>query len=335
MPPRPRLPTPPPRPRTPQRAPPTRPRTPPPRPSTPPRKPPSPPKRRRSNGEHRPASSRRRRPVHREVPGRFYFVAHGRVPRDPARQRLPLLPILLAARARQVEHRKPVAGAVDVDLRVAQVGHDGKVESFEKFVEFGCRARARIDAHADDADGDAAFLDRLVLGDRIRGSAALRPCRTPTATPAPAAHRRGAPRRAALPVQARGAVDDEPSRRDVLQFLLLHISPAKPPIGGNSLGRRASQSLADRCGSVSPSATRWRLPASQPAMLVASVDLPLPPWDWQPGSSARHFSRSTRNRSLRWRRRPEPPGVTTTAAWREAPSAHRRPGAAIALRSSH
>ena len=33
-------------------------------------------------------------------------------------------------------------------------------------------------------------------------------------------------------------------------------SPTKPPIGGNSAGRRASHSLEDRCGSVSASATR-------------------------------------------------------------------------------
>src|SRR6185295_15415201 len=46
----------------------------------------------------------------------------------------------------------------------------------------------------------------------------------------------------------------------------------------NSAGRRSSQPVDDSCGSRSSIATRWRLPASQPATLVASVVLPLPPF---------------------------------------------------------
>src|SRR5437899_2128267 len=48
-------------------------------------------------------------------------VLDGAVLADPARQRTPLLPILLRTRARQIEHRQAIARAVHVDLRLAQV----------------------------------------------------------------------------------------------------------------------------------------------------------------------------------------------------------------------
>src|SRR5689334_17998633 len=75
-----------------------------------------------------------------------------RMPGDPARQRPPLLPILLGARARQVEHRQAVARAVHVDLRVAQIRHAIEVERLDERVEPTRRDGARVDAHADHAD---------------------------------------------------------------------------------------------------------------------------------------------------------------------------------------
>ena len=53
--------------------------------------------------------------------------------------------------------------------------------------------------------------------------------------------------------------------------------PTWPTMAGKSDGRRMSHCEAERCGSASANTTRWRLPASQPATLVASVVLPLPP----------------------------------------------------------
>src|SRR5438128_7966150 len=55
-------------------------------------------------------------------------------------------------------------------------------------------------------------------------------------------------------------------------------SGVHPPMAGKSGGRRASHSVAARSGSKSASTTRCLRPASQPAALVASVVLPLPPF---------------------------------------------------------
>ena len=85
--------------------------------------------------------------------------------------------------------------------------------------------------------------------------------------------------RSASPCSARGAVDDEPLRARRPSAPSCRASAAKPR--DRRKQRRparepsASTSAADRrrC-----SATRWRLPASQPATLVASVVLPLPPF---------------------------------------------------------
>jgi hypothetical protein len=87
--------------------------------------------------------------------------------RDPARQRLPLLPILLGAGARQVEDGQSVARAMHVDLRVAQMRHERKIVRLQEFVELRGGARARIDAHGDEADREFALLHRLVIGQRV------------------------------------------------------------------------------------------------------------------------------------------------------------------------
>src|SRR6185312_10819318 len=105
-----------------------------------------------------------------------------RVPRDPPRQRLPLLPVLLGARARQVEDAGAVAGAIDIHLRDAQLRDDREAGRFHELVEVRARMRARVDAHADEAGGKIALLHRLVLRDlrqEARGRRAVddAPCR--------------------------------------------------------------------------------------------------------------------------------------------------------------
>src|SRR5438105_9658037 len=89
------------------------------------------------------------------------------LPRDPARQRPPLLPVLLGARARQIEHGQAVARAVDIHLRIAQVRHARKLRLLHESVELAGGQRARIDAHADQAHRELALLDRLVFADGI------------------------------------------------------------------------------------------------------------------------------------------------------------------------
>src|SRR5450432_11069 len=55
-------------------------------------------------------------------------VLYLRLARDPPRQRAPLVPVLLGARARQVEYRQAVASAVHVHLRGAQVRDQWKFQ---------------------------------------------------------------------------------------------------------------------------------------------------------------------------------------------------------------
>src|SRR5688572_3190572 len=85
-----------------------------------------------------------------------------RLPRDPARQRPPLLPILLDARARHVEDGQPVARRVNIDLRVAQVRHERKSVALQEFLELARAACPAVDPHPDETDVDGLFLDRLV-----------------------------------------------------------------------------------------------------------------------------------------------------------------------------
>src|SRR5450432_3056573 len=55
-------------------------------------------------------------------------------------------------------------------------------------------------------------------------------------------------------------------------------------IAGNIAGRRCSHSVDERSGSKSARTTRCLRPASQPAIFVASVDLPLPPFGFATNS---------------------------------------------------
>ena len=116
--------------------------------------------------------------------------SRGCLPREPARQRPPLLPVLLGARARQVEHRRAVARAVDVDLRVAQVRDQRERVAAKERVEFSPRcscARRRAWRPGRPRAGPSSPPSPRRPA---RGSAGLPPCRTPTPTAAPAARRR-------------------------------------------------------------------------------------------------------------------------------------------------
>ena len=132
------------------------PRTPRARLPTPPRRPPPRRPMRRRKPPTRP-STPRRRPRNRNCRPGVFSALRSRVPRDPTGQRLPLLPILFAARARQVEDRCAVPRAMDVDLRIAQVRDHGEVERLrgtnrarrrfacaDRRAWRRCRARARL-----------------------------------------------------------------------------------------------------------------------------------------------------------------------------------------------
>ena len=84
----------------------------------------------------------------------------------PARQRPPLLPILLRPRARQIEDRQSIARAMDVHLRIAQVRNQGKLKFLQEIVQLGGGACTRVDAHRDDTQRKLALLHRLVFGER-------------------------------------------------------------------------------------------------------------------------------------------------------------------------
>ncbi len=177
-------------------------------------------------------------PARNGSPTRTRASAIGRrVPRDPARQRLPLLPVLLAARARQIEDRRAVARAVDIDLRVAQVRDHRKLERLEERIELGgahacadrrasrrCRARAR-------PSGSPS-----VPGSR-RESARRPPCRRPTASAARASRRRAARRRAGRRRASPAGVST--TRQSGSSSLCpCFASRASPAMCGNSAGRR-------------------------------------------------------------------------------------------------
>src|SRR5688572_18953249 len=56
---------------------------------------------------------------------------------QPPRQRPPLLPILLAARARKVEHARSIARTVHISLRIAKMRDDRKWRSFQERIQLG------------------------------------------------------------------------------------------------------------------------------------------------------------------------------------------------------
>ena len=246
----------------------------------------------------------------------------------PARQRLPLLPVLLAARARQIEHRVAVARAVHVDLRVAQVRDQRKVELLQELVELARGARARVDAHRDERDRRAL--------PRARACTRRSPARK-SAGRRHVEHRRrhrhdhrvGAAHRVAQRVAARAARRcRRPATRAPTSLHLLLARVAREARDRRKQRRAgapatASTSPADR-RPASP--TRWRLPASQPAMLVASVVLPLPPF----GFATRIVCTTHPRRVLAVYVN----AATATAASRTAPSAYRRPAGVTARRSS-
>src|ERR1700733_1473039 len=99
--------------------------------------------------EWAPGASSRAHVAHllRDRAPRWRLLAHRRMARDPARERLPLLPVLLAARARQVEDRQPIARAIDVHLRVADVGHQREVGLLQEVVELTRGTGALVDTH--------------------------------------------------------------------------------------------------------------------------------------------------------------------------------------------
>src|SRR6202023_1404484 len=93
------------------------------------------------------------------VPGRSRPCRRIRSPspgltRDPPRQRTPLLPVLLGARARQIEHRQAVARAMHVYLRRAQMRDQRKLECVEKLVQLARAVGPGVDAHRHQPDGD-------------------------------------------------------------------------------------------------------------------------------------------------------------------------------------
>src|ERR1700719_114450 len=105
------------------------------------------------------------RPVRSQPPALASGALHRGLTRDPPCQRTPLLPVLLGARARQIEHRQAVASAMHVYLRRAQMRDQRKLECVEKFVQLAGAVGPRVDAHRHQGDGDFAFLDRLVFAD--------------------------------------------------------------------------------------------------------------------------------------------------------------------------
>ena len=192
---------------------------------------------------------------------------------DPARQRLPLLPVLLGTRARHVEDARAVTRAIDVDLRVAQVADDRKAAGLR-----GTRPAPRRCAcgrRSASRRGRSAVRRPSPPCTRrsCAGSGRSPPCRTPKASAGSAPRRRAAPRRAA----GRRAGPPGCRRRSSRSPCVPERRQAPAGSSGRAPGRRPSQKLADCWGSSSAMATRCRLPARNPATFVASVVLPQPP----------------------------------------------------------
>ena len=145
--------------------------------------------------------------------------------------------------------------------------------------------RARVDAHRDDADRELALAHRLVLVDRREEVLRSPPCRTPTASAAPASRRRADRVAQIVAVQAGRRVDDEPLRAGVLHVARFAAGGAAT-MRGKSAGRRAaipSTSAADRDpaarhAAACPRASRrhWSRASSCRCRLS----------DWRRGSSA-------------------------------------------------
>ena len=96
----------------------------------------------------------------------------------------PLLPVLLAARARRVEHRIAVARAVHVDLRVAQVRDQRKVEAGSRNSSSSPALRVRGSTRIATMPTAARPRARPCARRACRGSARSPPCRSPMATSA-------------------------------------------------------------------------------------------------------------------------------------------------------
>ena len=134
----------------------------------------------RSSGSRSGASSS---PTRRQSRHGGHALRRGspRLPREPARERLPLLPILLRARARQVEHRSAVARAVHVDLRVAQVRDDREVEALQEMRRDPPRCACAHPRGCRPARPPARRPSPPCTPQSVRGNVRLRPCRKPTA----------------------------------------------------------------------------------------------------------------------------------------------------------
>ena len=198
---------------------------------------------------------------------------------EPPRQRPPLLPVLLAARARQVEHRIAVARAVDVDLRVAQVRRPAESRT----------ARGTRRARPPRACARRRASPRARPRVRVRGCSCTRRSRRRksrgrrhveqrrrTGTTIASARRTASRKRFAA--RARRRCPPRAIRRRRPSFPSCPRRRRTPRSEGNRLGLRESHCVDEPCGSASCKPTRCRLPASHPAILVASVVLPLPPF---------------------------------------------------------